>query len=301
MSWIQLHFQTTKDHVDVLEGLLYLHDVLSIELADAADQPILEPALGSTPLWDEVIVIGLFQSDGMTPERIEQIQSAVAKATNPSRMWVSNIADKAWERAWMDHYEPIQCAENLWIIPKWLEAPDPDATNILMDPGLAFGTGYHASTQLCLQWLAKQNLSDKVVIDYGCGSGILAVAALKMGAQIAYCVDIDPQAVTATLENANINGVSDRLWAGLPDDFSAKNITDADVMIANILAKPLISLVPSFHSFCQADAKIVLAGLIDEQTDMIRQAYEPYFDLPHKAAGDANWISLSGQKNQHNV
>lgn len=298
MSWVQLHFQTTKADVDAVEGLLYLNDVLSIELADAADQPILEPALGTTPLWDDVVVIGLFQHDAITPERIETIQTTIANAVDIANMWVSNIADAEWERAWMDHYSPIQCADNLWIVPKWLEAPDPDAVNILMDPGLAFGTGYHASTRLCLQWLATQDLTDTIVVDYGCGSGILAVAALKMGARYAYCVDIDPQAVTATHENASINNVVNKLWAGLPDDFAKQNITQADVIIANILAKPLIALAPPLASFCHEQARIVLAGLIDNQTQLIRDAYAPYFILPNKTSADENWISLSGHKNQ---
>lgn len=296
MSWIQLHFQTTKTHVEAIEGLLYLNNVLSIELADAADQPILEPALGTTPLWDEVIVIGMFQSETLTPERIETIQTNIAAAVDISNMWVSHIEDAEWERAWMDHYEPIQCTDTLWIVPKWLESPNPNAVNILMDPGLAFGTGYHASTRLCLQWLSKQDLQDKLVVDYGCGSGILAVAALKMGARYAYCVDIDPQAVTATRENATINGVETNLWAGLPHEFEEQHITTADVMIANILAKPLMTLAPSFATFCADDALIVLAGLIEGQTQTIRDAYAPYFALPNKAKADEHWISLSGYK-----
>lgn len=293
MSWIQLHFHTTKTQVELIEALLYSKDVLSITLADAADQPLLEPMPGTSPLWDDVIVIGLFAADGCQPEDILQFVSARADV---SRAWIDTVEDKAWERAWMDHYQPIQCSESLWVIPKWLDAPDPQATNILMDPGLAFGTGYHASTRLCLQWLSTQDVQDKCVIDYGCGSGILAVAALKMGAKYAYCVDIDPQAVTATKENARINDVDARVWAGLPEAFAEKNITDGEVMIANILAKPLMSLAKDFAGFCATDATIVLAGLIDEQTDMIRDAYAPWFTLPDKAHAEANWIRLSGHK-----
>lgn len=296
MSWIQLHFQTNKDHVDLIEGLLYLHGVLSIELTDAADQPILEPALGTTPLWDDVVVSGLFSADTLSGTQAEKIQAHISTTAQVSNLWLTNLADKAWERAWMDHYEPIQCTDNLWVIPKWLDAPDPTAVNVLMDPGLAFGTGYHASTRLCLQWLATQDLTDKLVIDYGCGSGILAVAALKMGARYAYCVDIDPQAVTATKENASINKVQENLWAGLPHEFAEKNIVDAEIMIANILAKPLMSLAETFGGFTQANAKIVLAGLIDEQTDIIREAYAPWFKLPDKAHAEENWIRLAGHR-----
>ena len=296
MNWIQLHFQTTQPYTDTVEGLLYLHGVMSIEITDAADQPILEPKLGTTPLWDDVVVIGLFSAEQLCPQMIDNIQASIANAAMLGNMWISRFEDQVWEHAWMDHYATIQCSEKLWVVPKWLDAPDPSAINIVMDPGMAFGTGCHASTQLCLQWLAEQDLTDTLVLDYGCGSGILAVAALKLGARYAYCVDIDPQAITATLENATLNEVSARLWAGLPDAFSTQNISTADIMIANILAKPLMSLAGDFASLCAHDAKVVLAGIIDGQEQMVRDAYTSYFALPHSRLADTHWISLSGYK-----
>lgn len=306
MNWIQLHFQTNKENVELIEAILYRYGALSILLNDAEDQPLLEPMPGTSPIWDKVIVVGLFDASGFsTNADIEQVQSHITSEADVQRSWVSKLDDKAWERAWMEHYEPIQCADNLWIVPKWLDAPDPTATNILIDPGLAFGTGYHASTQLCLAWLAEQDLTDKLVIDYGCGSGILGICALKLGAKAVLAVDIDPQAVTASTQNATLNGVADRLWAGLPDEFEAKfnskdnkntqnNQDKADVLVANILAKPLKQFAPYFATLCQPKAKIVLAGLIEPQTQDIRDTYQPWFELPDKADLPENWIRLAG-------
>ena len=171
-----------------------------------------------------------------------------------------------------------------------------------MDPGLAFGTGYHATTRLCLDWLTEENLKDKIVIDYGCGSGILGVAALLLGARHVYAVDIDPQAVLATNQNAARNHVDDRLQAFLPEDFTAywqeNEIQPVEFLVANILAKPLIGLAPYFATLMAAKSRIVLAGLIESQTEQVTEAYQPYFALDPKhaftAQEDQHWQRLSG-------
>ena len=202
----------------------------------------------------------------------------------------------------MSNYKPIECANDLWIVPNWLTPPNPEATNIIMDPGLAFGTGYHATTRLCLDWLTEQDLTDKVVIDYGCGSGILGIAALLLGARHVYAVDIDPQAVLATNQNAARNSVDNRLQAFLPEDFTAfwqqQNIAPVEVMVANILAKPLIGLAPYFVTLMAPKSRIVLAGLIESQTEQVTEAYQPYFALDPKhaftAQEDQHWQRLSG-------
>ena len=166
----------------------------------------------------------------------------------------------------MSNYHPIECANDLWIVPDWLTPPNPNATNIIMDPGLAFGTGYHATTRLCLDWLTEQDLEDKVVIDYGCGSGILGIAALLLGARQVYAVDIDPQAVLATNQNAQRNKVDDRLQAFLPEEFTTytakHDILPVEVIVANIMAKPLIGLAPYFATLIASRGRIVLAGLM---------------------------------------
>ena len=304
MAWQQLHLQCEKDNVDLAEALLLEAGALSIALDDAGDQPLFEPLPGESPLWDEVILTGLFDAtiESGTPDVIEQLSHEIGAHVQASRTWVSAVDDKDWEREWMSNYKPIECANDLWIVPNWLTPPNPEATNIIMDPGLAFGTGYHATTRLCLDWLTEQNLTDKVVIDYGCGSGILGIAALLLGARHVYSVDIDPQAVLATNQNAARNHVDNRLQAFLPEDFTTfwqqQNIAPVEVMVANILAKPLIGLAPYFATLMAPKSRIVLAGLIESQTEQVSEAYQPYFALDPKhaytAQEDQHWQRLSG-------
>lgn len=304
MAWQQLHLQCEKDNVDLAEALLLEAGALSIALDDAGDQPLFEPLPGESPLWDEVILTGLFDAtiESGTPDVIEQLSHEIGAQVQASRTWVSAVDDKDWEREWMSNYKPIECANDLWIVPNWLTPPNPEATNIIMDPGLAFGTGYHATTRLCLDWLTEQDLTDKVVIDYGCGSGILGIAALLLGARHVYAVDIDPQAVLATNQNAARNQVDNRLQAFLPEDFTTfwqeQNIAPVEVMVANILAKPLIGLAPYFATLMAPKSRIVLAGLIESQTEQVSEAYQPYFALDPKhaftAQEDQHWQRLSG-------
>ncbi len=304
MAWQQLHLQCEKANVDLAEALLLEAGALSIALDDAGDQPLFEPLPGESPLWDEVILTGLFDASAENGSRqaVEQLSHEIAAEVNASRIWLTAVADKDWEREWMSHYHPIECANDLWIVPNWLTPPKPEATNIIMDPGLAFGTGYHATTRLCLDWLTEQDLTDKVVIDYGCGSGILGVAALLLGAKHVYAVDIDPQAVLATNQNAARNNVEGQLQAFLPDDFRAfcaeQQVSAVNVIVANILAKPLISLAPYFATLIADKGRIVLAGLIESQTQQVSDAYSPYFALDAKhaytAQEDQHWQRLSG-------
>ncbi len=304
MAWQQLHLQCEKANVDLAESLLLESGALSIALDDAGDQPLFEPLPGESPLWDEVILTGLFDAttDIGSQQAVEKLSHEIAVQVQASRTWLSAVADKDWEREWMSHYNPIECANNLWIVPNWLTPPKPEATNIIMDPGLAFGTGYHATTRLCLDWLTEQDLQDKVVIDYGCGSGILGIAALLLGAKHVYAVDIDPQAVLATNQNAERNHVQEQLQAFLPEDFNrycVDNSFDAvDVIAANILAKPLISLAPYFSTLMAQHGRIVLAGLIESQTQQVSDAFSPYFALDPKhafsAQEDQHWQRLSG-------
>ncbi|WP_218688979.1 50S ribosomal protein L11 methyltransferase [Psychrobacter sp. BF1] len=304
MAWQQLHLQCEKANVDLAEALLLEAGALSIALDDAGDQPLFEPLPGESPLWDEVILTGLFDASAENGSRqaVEQLSHEIAAEVNASRIWLTAVADKDWEREWMSHYHPIECANDLWIVPNWLTPPKPEATNIIMDPGLAFGTGYHATTRLCLDWLTEQDLTNKVVIDYGCGSGILGVAALLLGAKYVYAVDIDPQAVLATNQNAARNNVEGQLQAFLPDDFRAfcaeQQVSAVNVIVANILAKPLISLAPYFATLIADKGRIVLAGLIESQTQQVSDAYSPYFALDAKhaytAQEDQHWQRLSG-------
>ncbi len=301
MAWQQLHLQCEQSQVDLAEALLMEYEALSIVLTDAGDQPLFEPMPGRSPLWDEVVITGIFAADSNTD--FETIASEIAASTNASRFWLSTVEDKDWEREWMSHYQPIECANDLWIVPNWLTPPNPDATNIIMDPGLAFGTGYHATTRLCLDWLTEQDLTDKVIIDYGCGSGILGIAALLLGAKQVYSVDIDPQAVLATKQNAERNSVSEHLQAFLPDEFQSfseiEQILPVDMITANILAKPLMSLSPYFATLLKDKGKIVLSGLIETQIEEVKRTFsESKFNLSDQHSfineEDKHWIRLSG-------
>ena len=267
MPWQQLHIQCEKSQAELAETLMLEADALSISLDDAGDQPLFEPLPGESPLWDDVIVTGLFDGDC----NLETLSQDIANDVVATRVWTSRVDDKDWEREWMKNYHPIECANGLWIVPKWMSPPNPNAINIIMDPGLAFGTGYHATTRLCIDWLTEQPLQDKVVIDYGCGSGILGIAALLLGAKQVYAVDIDPQAVLATHQNAERNKVADQLQAFLPEQFSdyckEQAILPVDLITANILAKPLMSLAPYFATLLKSQGSIVLAGLIENQVE----------------------------------
>ncbi len=306
MSWQQIHIQCTKDQVELAEALFYEAEAVSILLEDAGDEPLFEPMPGEEPLWGDVIMTAIFDThsdDHFAGTDFEALANQIAAEAGVSRVWLTRIDDKDWTREWMSHYKPIKCAGNLWIVPQWLEAPDPTATNLILDPGLAFGTGYHATTRLCLDWLSQQDLQGKTVIDYGCGSGILGVGALLLGAKQVLAVDIDPQAVLATKQNAELNGVADNIQVFLPEEFQAfwqEQGTPVDTITANILAKPLIHFAPYFATLLKDKGSIVLAGLIQNQVTDVTNAYTVNFDIDppfsYDNPDDAHWCRLSAQK-----
>ena len=203
MSWQQIHLQCAPNQVDLAEALFYENQAVSILLEDAGDEPLFEPMPGEEPLWGNIILTAIFDTNSDNNHDFAQtdfqtLAQEIAAEVGASRVWLSCLDDKDWTKEWMTYYKPIKCQGSLWIVPKWLNAPDTSAINLILDPGLAFGTGYHATTRLCLDWLAEQDLTNKIIIDYGCGSGILGVGALLLGAKVVYAVDIDPQAVLAT-------------------------------------------------------------------------------------------------------
>ena len=293
MRWLQIRATVTKEQVALAETLMESLGAVSVILDDAQDQALLEPLPGETPLWDHVIVTGLFTDDA----DVVQLEGFLALQLPDVAIVHDYLEEQVWERAWMDHYEPIQCGERLWIVPEWLAPPNPQAINLMLDPGLAFGTGNHASTFLCLQWLDQQDLTDKVVIDYGCGSGILGIAALLLGAKQVYAVDLDPQAVLSTMQNAAINKVDAKIWAGLPEEFEQQfaGLT-ADVIVANILAGPLTHLAETFAQLAKPNALIAMAGIIEDQVDDLRVSYAKWFDLHTLARREENWCRLSGER-----
>ncbi|MHA3054191.1 50S ribosomal protein L11 methyltransferase [Acinetobacter sp. ANC 4633] len=297
MKWLQIHITVDQAQVDFTETLLLSLGAVSVTLDDAEDQALLEPLPGETPLWNKVIVTGIYQQDDNEQIDVDSLIKFVQEQLPEAPVRFDELEDQAWERAWMDYYEPIQIAEKFWIVPEWLEAPDANATNIKLDPGLAFGTGNHASTFLCLQWLGSIDLKDKIVVDYGCGSGILGVAALLLGAKKVYATDIDPQAVLATKQNAELNGVLDRLFVGLPEEFNAEfKSQQADVLVANILAAPLMALAPEFAKLLKADGEFALAGVIEEQVADVSEVYQEFFDILNIEKREENWCRISGKR-----
>jgi ribosomal protein L11 methyltransferase len=294
MPWLQLRLHTTEPHADQIGDALMEIGALSVTLMDAEDIPILEPAPGETPLWQNVAMLALFDADTDTNEILATWQQHnLAQYSSNERFEL--LEDKDWEREWMTHFEPIQFGNQLWVCPSWKPIPDESAVNIMLDPGLAFGTGTHPTTALCLEWLDGADLKDKVVIDYGCGSGILAIAALKLGASKAYAVDIDPQAIIATKENAKRNGINDeQIEVGMPVLLAEQSIK-VDIVIANILAGPLKELAEDLAFYCQSHGKIMLSGLLLEQAESVSAAYLPWFKLD-EIHNKEEWIRLIATK-----
>ena len=297
MKWLQIHITVEQAQVDFTETLLNSLGAVSVTLDDAENQDLLEPLPGETPLWNNVIFTGIYAQEDDENIDVDALLTFITAQLPEAPIRHEFLEDQAWERTWMDAYEPIKIAEKYWIVPEWMQAPEADAVNIKLDPGLALGTGNHASTFLCLQWLGKTDVKDKVVIDYGCGSGILGVAALLLGAKKVYATDIDPQAVLATQQNAELNGVLDNLFVGLPDEFNEtlKN-QQADVFVANILAGPLMMLAPQFATLVKPEGEFALAGVIDEQVADVSSVYEEFFDILDVEKRDEYWCRISGKR-----
>lgn len=300
MNWLQFHITVEQAQVEFVETLLMSLGAVSVTLDDAEDQALLEPLPNETPLWDKVVVTGIFQQTEDEPIDAQMIEQFLrSQLADDIVITVDELEDQVWERAWMDYYKPIKIDEKFWVVPEWLIPPDETAVNLKLDPGLAFGTGNHASTFLCLQWLGRTDLKDKVVVDYGCGSGILAVASLLLGAKLVYAIDIDPQAVLATRQNAELNGVAERLWVGLPEIFEQQfSGQRSDVLVANILATPLMMLAPKFRQLMKNNAIFALAGVIEEQCNDVCQVYhENGFVVTDIVKREEVWCRISGYLN----
>ena len=297
MKWLQIHITVDQAQVDFTETLLSSLGAVSVTLDDAENQDLLEPLPGETPLWNKVIVTGIYAQEEGEEIDVNALMTFITTQMPEAPLRHEFIEDQEWERTWMDAYEPIQIGEKFWIVPEWMEAPDADAVNIKLDPGLAFGTGNHASTFLCLQWLGQTDVKDKIVIDYGCGSGILGVAALLLGAKKVYATDIDPQAVLATQQNAELNGVLGNLFVGLPDEFNEEfKAQKADVFVANILAGPLMALAPEFATLVKSEGEFALAGILEEQVADVSSVYSEFFDILQVEKREEHWCRISGKR-----
>ena len=291
MPFLQLTLELGNADPSPVEDALFEIGALSVTLEDAADDPILEPAPGALPLWPTVNVKALFDATASRDELITALQAQLASL--PACRF-EHIADRAWEREWLKDFHAMRFGDRLWVCPDG-QRPDAadakDAIIIDLDPGLAFGTGTHATTALCLQWLDRHPPHDKTVIDYGCGSGILAIAALKLGASHVHGVDIDPQALTASRSNAERNQVGHALTLSLDDRLPPA----ADVVLANILAGPLMELAPRLAALTTPQGHIVLSGVLRDQAATIHTCYAAWFDMDAIAVQDG-WARLSGKR-----
>lgn len=293
MPFLQLTADIGASDPAPFEDVLLAAGAVSITLRDAADNPVLEPAPGTTPLWPSVQLSALFDA-AVDPHLLQEVlRTRLSVPLPPLRF--EHLADRAWEREWLKDFRPMRFGRSLWICPGGQRPPVDqfaagDACIIELDPGLAFGTGTHPTTALCLEWLDGADLRGKTVIDYGCGSGVLAIAALKLGAKSAIAVDIDPQAVTATLDNASRNFVAERIRVGIVADTA---LPPADVVLANILAEPLEALAASLTGLVAPGGHIVLSGLLAAQADRVAARYAPAFRLePVTVRGD--WARVDG-------
>jgi ribosomal protein L11 methyltransferase len=270
VAWVEVRIAVARSDTAATERALEDLGALAVTLQDDADHPVLEPGPGETPLWPAVQVCGLFDSD-VDRAGVHLGLQGVPGAARPGNLRWREVGDRDWERAWMDRFHPMRFGDELWIVPSGMALPPGETgTEIRLDPGLAFGTGTHPTTALCLEWLDGQSLEGARVVDYGCGSGILAIAAALKGAQAVECVDNDPQALEATAVNAARNGVEPIVSACLPGAFGVRN---ADVVLANILAGPLIELAPVITGCARPGASIVLSGLLEEQAEGVASAY----------------------------
>ncbi|ENJ5925496.1 50S ribosomal protein L11 methyltransferase [Vibrio cholerae] len=293
MPWIQIKLNATNDNAEAIGDMLMEETgAVSVTFLDAKDTPVFEPLPGETRLWGDTDVVALYEADMDTSLILQQIKASNMLAEGFAHK-VEQVEDKDWEREWMDNFHPMQFGRRLWICPSWREVPDPQAVNVMLDPGLAFGTGTHPTTALCLEWLDNLDLSGKTVIDFGCGSGILAIAAIKLGAAKVSGIDIDPQALLASKDNAARNGVEDQIEVYLPKDQPEGLV--ADVVVANILAGPLRELSPIIKGLLKPGGQLAMSGILDTQAESVAEFYRDDLELD-PIAEKSEWCRISGRK-----
>lgn len=308
MRFLQLTLELGAADPEPYEEALSAAGAISITLEDAGDDPVLEPAPGTTPLWPRVRLKALFEATTTPEALLAQLSTRLPAPLPPTHL--ETLEDRVWEREWLKDFRPMRFGRRLWICPGGQRPELPDRAGLAdtdrggthealiagepclveLDPGLAFGTGTHPTTALCLEWLDSAALAGAQVIDYGCGSGVLAIAALKLGASAALATDIDLQALLATRDNAQRNAVADRLSVCLADEC---NFAPADILLANILAEPLQALAPRFAQLVRPNGRIVLSGLLAHQTATVASRYAPWFDIGSPALRD-DWARLDG-------
>jgi ribosomal protein L11 methyltransferase len=280
-----------------VEAVFVQHGACSVTFSDAGDEPVLEPAPGETPFWGKTRITGLFESGTDLDALARDLRSTLEVDELPEHR-IMVLADRDWEREWLRDFGPMRFGDRLWVCPAGSHPDDGGAVVVRLDPGLAFGTGTHATTALCLEWLDGLELEGRRMLDYGCGSGVLAIAALKLGCSDAHAMDIDVQAVTATRQNAAHNGVDDRLTVTAGADTIEGTF---DVVVANILAGPLVELAATISMLVAPNGRLALSGILEDQADDVRDAYAPWisFDEPEfRTHSGQTWTRLTGRKRQ---
>ena len=295
-GWQELSYTANKDQVDALEDWLFAAGAISITLEDDADQPLLEPGPRETPLWDAVRLTALFPGDMDLQPLLDTIPPQPVLETPRAPVMV---IDQEWTRVWEEQFHPLRMGARLWICPSWTPPPDPNAINILLDPGLAFGTGTHPTTAMCLRAIDAGLSEGQRIIDYGCGSGILGISAARLGAATVLAVDNDPQAIAASLYNAAKNQVCEATFSAvLPDDASLRGaLASADWVVANILAAPLIDLAPNLMLLMAPGGRLLLAGLLSNQVEAVVAAYAPTVKLEVVDQVE-DWVLLAGRRSE---
>lgn len=295
MPWIQAIVDVSSEKASEIEDLLMAIGAQAVTMRDGANQPIYEPKLGTTPLWDNVVLVALFDAEQPLAVQMAQLKSLYESESGDTfpDFKIEQVEDKDWVREWMDTFKPMPFGKRLWICPSWLEPEDPNAINLKLDPGLAFGTGTHATTSLCLKWLDGKDVSNQSIVDFGCGSGILGIAAMLLDAKSLVGIDIDPQAILASNENTERNGIdASKVSYHLPEEAPQ---VQADIVLANILAGPLVELKEAILSYLLPGGDLVLSGILASQAQTVADAYSVDCNNIEVEEEDG-WVRITAQK-----
>lgn len=292
MSWLRVRFRVDRALAGTLGEALEELGAIAVSIEGREDEHVLQAATEEAALWEDCTLTGLFATNTDIPSLTAALRERVAPASLPEPL-VDRLEDDDWAESWKAHCHPFLVAPGLWVCPSWLAPPDPEAVTLLLDPGMAFGTGEHPTTALCLAWLTEQDLAGTTLVDYGTGSGILAMAALKLGAARAVGVDIDPQALRVALENLERNGLAGRFTACLPEALPTD--ARADIVLANILANPLRELMPVLTGLLRPGGRLVLSGMLADQAEAVAAAYREAIEFDTRREQNG-WILLAGSR-----
>lgn len=291
MSWLQLTLTVSDAEAESLAALLEEAGAVAVTMAAASAEPVFDQGQDESVLWERLNLTALFDPEFAIEQLLASlVQYYESKVLPPYQ--ITQLAEQDWSQTWKQGLQPMLFGERLWVHPSWSEVPDPKQLSIVLDPGMAFGTGTHPTTAMCLEWLARQVLEDRDVVDYGCGSGILGMAALRLGARRVWAVDNDPVALAVARENAERNGITEHFMPLLPEELTGGAV---DILVANILAEPLVTLAPRFAELVKRSGRLALSGLLAEQAERCMAAYAEWFHFtPPTRTGE--WVMLQATR-----